>query len=614
MRKIELLAPARNAEIGIEAIRHGADAVYIGGPAFSARAAAANSIDDIARVVDYAHTFDARVYVPLNTILYDHELAQAEQTIHALYRVGVDAIIVQDFGILQFDLPPIALHASTQMDTYTPERVRFLYEAGFNQIVLARELTLGQIAACAVEAREVPLEVFVHGAVCVSYSGRCFASQYNVGRSANRGDCAQFCRMAFDLVDAKGEVVRAQKHLLSLHDMNRSNSIEEMLLAGVSSFKIEGRLKDITYVKNITAHYRRLLDTAISKHADRFERLSTGQEHLAFTPDPNKSFNRGFSPFFLHGRQAGQEAFDTPKAMGEFVGHVRELRRKSFVVKGKATFSNGDGLCFKTPEGKLIGFRVNRAEGSELFPAEMPALYQGAALYRNSDHAFTALMAKPTAKRVLPLDICLSETADGYSLTLTQPNGLSVTIAEPCEKAPARTPQADNIRKQLAKLGDTDYEAATIKLALTSEPFIPSSWLAALRRKAIERLIAHRRATYQQEAPRSRGETAYMAMGHLDYTHNVANRCATNYLLTHGAEHIEPAMEVQPVVDRAPLLMTCKHCLRYSHNCCPTHHKRRPTWQEPLALRLADGRTFPLVFDCKACVMHVYAPAPQSPS
>lgn len=612
MRKIELLAPARTADIGIEAIRHGADAVYIGGPAFSARAAAANSVDDIARVVDYAHTFGARVYVPLNTILYDHELLEAERTIHQLYNIGADAIIVQDFGVLQLDLPPIALHASTQMDTYTPERVRFLYEAGFNQIVLARELTLGQIAACAAEAKEVPLEVFVHGAVCVSYSGRCFASQYTVGRSANRGDCSQFCRMAFDLVDADGHVVREQKHLLSLHDMNRSNSVEEMLLAGVSSFKIEGRLKDVSYVKNITAHYRRLLDEAISKHSDSVERLSYGHEQYTFTPNPSKSFNRGFSPYFLHGRQEGQEAFDTPKAMGEYVGVVSEVRRKSLVVKGEAQFANGDGLCFKTTEGKLIGFRVNRAEGNELFPAEMPALYRGAVLYRNSDQAFTALMAKPTAKRTLPLHLRLSDTPDGFCLTLTQPDGLSISVSEACPKEQARTPQADNMRKQLAKLGDTDYEAASIALDVADNPFIPSSWLANLRRRGVEALAEARRAHYQQETPRSRGEHAFMPMGQLNYQSNVANHLAERYLLAHGAEHIEPAMEVQPITDRAPLLMTCKHCLRYSHNVCPTHHKRRPTWKEPLSLRLADGRVFPLAFDCKQCVMHVYAAAPQA--
>ena len=608
-RRIELLAPARDIECGREAILHGADAVYIGGPAFGARAAAGNSIADIATLAAFAHRFGARVYVAFNTILYEHELADAERTVWELWRAGADALIVQDYGVLEFDRPPIPLHASTQMDTRTAEKTRFLSDVGFSQVVLARELSLGRIAAIHRAVPEAPLEVFVHGAVCVSYSGRCFASQYNFGRSANRGDCSQFCRLSFDLLDAHGRVLTADKHLLSLHDMNRSDSVRELIEAGVSSFKIEGRLKGPEYVKNITAHYRGLIDEVLADYPT-LSRSSYGSTTLTFAPNPHKSFNRGFSSYFLHGRKPGQEAFDTPKAIGEYVGTVSEVRGRSIIAAGDATFANGDGLCFTDRSGKLCGFRVNRAEGRTLFPAEMPqGIFRGARLHRNSDQAFDTILAKPSAVRRMSIDIALDETPQGIALTLAHEDGTSITATLDIEKQAANTPQEDNIRRQLTKLGDTDFTAARVSLRLHSPLFIPSSALASLRRQAVEMLVSKRAREYQREQAKTPRPDARLDMGHLSYEANVSNSKARAFLMRHGATAIDEAMETAT----APLsghvvLMTCRHCLRYSHGVCPTHQGKNPSWSEPLALRSADGRTFPIGFDCQKCEMTIYAP------
>ncbi len=606
MRKIELLAPARNADIGIEAIKHGADAVYIGGPSFGARAGATNSISEIARLIEFAHPFRAKVYVTINTILYDNELKNAEELITALYNIGADAIIVQDFGVMQLNIPPIAIHASTQMDTYTPQRVKFLYDAGFSQIVLARELSLRQIKSCVDMAKNTPIEVFVHGAVCVSYSGRCYASQHSFGRSANRGDCAQFCRLAFDLIDANKKIVVNNKHLLSLHDMNRSNTIEELMLAGVSSFKIEGRLKDMPYVKNITALYRNKIDIAINRHKDKFCRSSYGSTTLKFTPNAHKSFNRGFSDYFLFGRKEGQEAFDTPKAIGEYVGEVNDIQTTNFSVAGDSNFVNGDGLCFVGKNGKLVGFRVNKVENGKLFPLKMPSLYLGAKLFRNKDHNFLQTMEKETAQRVMQVEMCLKETSTGYSLTIRHEDGSDITIYDECQKDIAHKPQKDNIIKQLSKLGDTDFMATKINIETNGNRFIPSSWLTNIRRRAIEQLKTYRAEKYERERRKTPKNNTFMEMGRLTYSSNVSNNKAKEYLLNHGAESIEMAMEVAPTTTN-PLLMTCKHCLRYSYGVCPKHHHRQPEWKEPLSLRLSDGKLFPIEFDCKKCEMNIYA-------
>ena len=383
-RPIELLAPAKNLECGIEAINHGADAVYIGAPRFGARAAAGNSLADIEALVQYAHLYNVRIYVTVNTILRDDELKETEAMIWDLYRVGVDALIVQDMGLTQLNLPPIPLHASTQMDNRTVEKVRFLADAGFRQVVLARELSVNEISSIHAACPDTLLEVFIHGALCVSYSGQCYVSEACFGRSANRGECAQFCRLQFDMTDADGKVIEKGKHLLSLKDINQSDNLEELLDAGASSLKIEGRLKDVSYVKNVTAYYRQKLD-ALFKRRKEYVRASSGSVKLAFRPQLDKSFSRGFTDYFAHGRNPGIFSFNTPKSLGEEVGTVKEIRGNYLTVAGVKAFSNGDGLCYLDAQGRLQGFRVHRVENNKLFPQEMPRIKPKTVRYRNFD-------------------------------------------------------------------------------------------------------------------------------------------------------------------------------------------------------------------------------------
>ena len=605
MRTIELLCPAKNADIGIEAIRHGADAVYIGGPSFGARAAAGNSIEDIQRLCDYAHIFGARVYVTLNVILYDNELAEVEKMVHSLYTAGVDALITQDLALLKMDLPPIALHASTQMDTVSPDKAKFLEQCGYSQIVVGRELSIDQLRNIS-ESVTVPIEAFVHGALCVSYSGRCYVSQHICGRSANRGACSQFCRLKFDLVDADGNVISTQHHL-SLRDMNRTNSIEQMLDAGVSSFKVEGRLKDVGYVRNISAHYREQIDRVISRRP-KFQRASFGKSRYTFKPQVEKSFNRGFTEFFLQGRLPDIWSKRTPKAIGAPVGNVKRMGRRSFIVESSVEFANGDGLCFFDNEGKLQGFRVNRAEGRELFPLKMPeGLLPGMELFRNEDRAFEKTMEKSSSERVLTVRLCLRKQdngAEGFTLSAITESGASVSLNFATELQEARSPQRDNIIRQLSKLGGTPFVAEDVQVDVEGEYFIPASLLNEWRRTLVEHLIRACQAKHTRDLRRPISENISLKGVPLDYTSNVSNHLAEQFLKEHGAQSVEPAFEVKPLPDAT--LMTCKHCIRYANGQCPRETKRPPTWKEPLALRMSDGRTFPLTFDCAKCEMSVH--------
>ena len=605
MRTIELLCPAKNADIGIEAIRHGADAVYIGGPSFGARAAAGNSIEDIQRLCDYAHIFGARVYVTLNVILYDNELAEVEKMVHSLYTAGVDALITQDLALLKMDLPPIALHASTQMDTVSPDKAKFLEQCGYSQIVVGRELSIDQLRNIS-ESVTVPIEAFVHGALCVSYSGRCYVSQHICGRSANRGACSQFCRLKFDLVDADGNVISTQHHL-SLRDMNRTNSIEQMLDAGVSSFKVEGRLKDVGYVRNISAHYREQIDRVISRRP-KFQRASFGKSRYTFKPQVEKSFNRGFTEFFLQGRLPDIWSKRTPKAIGAPVGNVKRMGRRSFIVESSVEFANGDGLCFFDNEGKLQGFRVNRAEGHELFPLKMPeGLLPGMELFRNEDRAFEKTMEKSSSERVLTVRLCLRKQdngAEGFTLSAITESGASVSLNFATELQEARSPQRDNIIRQLSKLGGTPFVAEDVQVDVEGEYFIPASLLNEWRRTLVEHLIRACQAKHTRDLRHPISENISLKGVPLDYTSNVSNHLAEQFLKEHGAQSVEPAFEVKPLPDAT--LMTCKHCIRYANGQCPRETKRPPTWKEPLALRMSDGRTFPLTFDCAKCEMSVH--------
>ena len=602
-RKIELLAPAKNLECGIEAVNHGADAVYIGAPKFGARAAAGNSLEDIRELCEYAHLYGARIYVTLNTILKEDELEEAERMIWDLWRVGTDALIIQDMGITRLNLPPIPLHASTQTDNRTPEKVRFLEAAGFTQVVLARELSLNEIRRTS-EATTVPLEVFVHGALCVSYSGQCYLSAALSGRSANRGECAQYCRLPYTMVDATGTEIVSNKHLLSLKDMNRSDQLEALLDAGVSSLKIEGRLKDAGYVKNITAYYRKKLDAVLSRRPE-YRRASAGRSTYTFEPVAEKSFNRGFTTFLLEGRTADITAFNTPKSLGEPVGMVKEIKGNSFTVAGLKQLNNGDGLVFFNRKGELEGFRVNRVEANRVFPLDMPQLTPKTPLYRNFDQAFDKLLAKPSAERKLSVEIEFLDNPFGFTLCMEDETGARIMLTEPFAKELARREQQDNIRTQLSKLGNTPFEASKVVVGLSENWFVPSSLLADMRRRGVEKLLEARRARYPRETVKRVQPSVSIPFPErqLTYLGNVANGKARSFYQDHGVEQIDPAFELSPRKD-VPLMFT-KHCLRYSMGWCPTYQKDKSPYKEPYYLLYKDTR-LRLQFDCKHCQMLVF--------
>ncbi len=593
-RPLELLAPAKNLACGIAAIDHGADAVYIGAQRFGARAAAGNSVEDIARLCDYAHQFQAKVYVTVNTIIYDDELDDTRRLLQQLKQIGVDAVLVQDMALLSFNT--LAFHASTQTDNRTAEKVRWLKELGFRRVVLARELSIDEIRAIHEAVPDVELEVFVHGALCVSYSGQCYASQYCFGRSANRGECAQFCRMPFDLVDADGRTVEHDRHLLSLKDLCQIDNLEALAEAGATSFKIEGRLKDADYVKNVTAAYSERLNQIVSRHPDRYRRASLGRCRYTFTPNLQKTFNRGYTDYFAHGRQSGIASFDTPKAMGEFVGTVKEVRRDSLTVAGTSRFANGDGLCFMTVGRQLQGFRVNRVEGNRLFPQQMPAdLRPGVRLYRNNDQEFERLLDKPSAQRKIAITLSLRPTADGFSLSSGD-----VTVELAVEHQTAEKPQRDNIVRQLTKLGNTPYECSEVDLPADFNYFIPSSLLAELRRK----LVSCGVRSEEGGASPSTLHTPHSTLHEISYLANIANHESARF---YGVDQ-PTAYELQPTPDA--MLMQCRYCLRHALGFCVQKGGRRPSWREPLFLRLGDGRRFRLEFDCRHCQMNVYASNP----
>lgn len=601
-RKIELLAPAKNLETGIAAINHGADAVYIGAAQFGARQAAGNSVEDIARLVEYAHLFGVKVYVTLNTIIYDDEVASVEQLVAELYKVGVDALIVQDMGIAGMNIPPIPLHASTQMDNRTVEKAKFLAGVGFPRIVLARELSLSEIKEIHDAVPDTELEVFVHGALCVSYSGQCYASQHCFGRSANRGACAQFCRLPFDLVDAEGTVVMRDKHLLSLKDMNRSAHIEQMLDAGVTSFKIEGRLKDVSYVKNITAYYRAKLDEVFARRPE-YERASYGKCALQFTPAPEKSFSRGFTDYMLNGSKDEMTSFDTPKSKGEYMGRVKFVSRNFFTFTGK-DFNNGDGACFVSRDGRLKGFHINRVEGNRIFPQTMPQVESGDELYRNYDCDFERQLSRPDVARRMRVDLTLCENADGFVLKGIDESGLECSVSTVFEKQEARTSQRDNIVKQLGKWGNTPFEVGEVNVEFSSEWFVPSSLLSDMRRSLCEELIKRHNEEDSREDMRLADNAIPFVADELDYKGNVSNSHAKAFYMKHGVKSIMPAFENEPV-DNAEV-MFCKHCIKFSLGWC-TKSGAKHAFKEPFYLVSGDGKRFRLSFDCKECMMKVIA-------
>lgn len=602
IRKIELLSPAKDADTGIEAIIHGADAVYIGASRFGARAAAGNSTEDIKRLCDFAHIYNAKVYVTVNTIIKDKELAEVEKTIHDLYNAGVDALIVQDMAIMEMNLPPIELHASTQTDNRTVEKVRFLKEAGFSRVVLARELSLSQIREIH-EACDVELEVFIHGALCVSYSGQCYISQACFGRSANRGECAQFCRLPLTMTDADGKVIAKDRHLLSLKDLNQTDSLEELLDAGATSLKIEGRLKDMSYVKNITAHYRQKLDS-IFKRRPEYTRASSGHCTYTFAPEPEKSFSRGFTSYFLHGRNNGIYSFDTPKSLGEKVGVMKEAGQKFIKIAGTKKLSNGDGICYLDENNELKGFRINKVEGNNVFPQEMPRIRKGTELFRNLDHEFEKALSRKSAERLISVSMELAENNFGYTLSAEDEDGNHVSVAFAQAKENARSPQQERIAKEIGKLGNTCFKAESVKISLDEERFIPASAISEARRKTIEKLLSARRINYRRNIARITKDNATpFPEQQTDYRGNVMNKLAEQFYREHNCEVTEPAYEASYVKGRE--VMHCKHCIKYAFGWCTREGKRDNRYKEPFYIETNNGKRFRLSFDCKACEMKV---------
>ncbi|HSH86713.1 MAG TPA: U32 family peptidase [Methylophilus sp.] len=614
-KHLELLSPAKNADFGIEAINHGADAVYIGGPAFGARAKAPNTVQDIARLVQHAHKFHAEVFVALNTIFHDNELEGVRQLVHQLYDSGVDALIVQDMGLLELDLPPIQLHASTQTDIRTVEKAQFLDQVGFSQIVLARELDIATVKRIA-DATTANLEYFIHGALCVAFSGQCFISHAHTGRSANRGECSQECRLPYTLEDQKGRILGKDKHYLSMKDNDQSANLRALIAAGVSSFKIEGRYKDLPYVKNATAHYRLLLDEILEEMPE-YAKSSAGHASYTFTPQPEKTFNRSATDYFANGRQADIGAFDTPKFSGEELGKVRKVGKDFIDVVTEITLHNGDGVCFFDVHKELVGLRVNTVQALDhytqrLFPNEMPAdIRNNTQLYRNRDHAFMRLLEKDSSTRKIALDVVLYETPGGFALTLTDEQGFSATAQCTADKQPANdTEKAEaSLRENLAKLGNTDFVARDIGLELTQSWFLPASVVNQLRRDAVEELIAIRTLGYDRPPLRAATEPpAIYPEDTLSYLANVYNQKARDFYHKHGVKLIASAYESNETLDEVPVMIT-KHCLRFSHGLCPKEAKgvigvQGTVTAEPMTLISGNDR-YTLKFDCKPCEMHV---------
>ena len=605
IQTLELLAPAKNLECGIAAIDHGADAVYIGADHFGARAAAGNSTDDIARLCSYAHQFGARVYVTVNTIVYDNEIDSVRRLLKRIGEAGADAILVQDMALVSM-LSDIGLemHASTQTDNRTAEKVEWLRGLGFKRVVLARELSVDEIAEIHAKHPDVELEVFVHGALCVSYSGQCYASQYCFQRSANRGECAQFCRLKFDLVDAEGKVIEHDRHLLSLKDMCQIDNLERLAEAGAVSFKIEGRLKDVAYVKNVTAAYSRRLDEIVAAHPDKYRRASFGRVDYGFDPDLRKTFNRGYTTYFADGRQPDIFSPDTPKALGEYVGKVKEVKRQCLTVSGVASFANGDGLCFINADRQLEGFRVNRAEGNRLYPSSMPRnLRQGVALYRNNDQQFERLLSRPSAVRRLSITMSLSATESGFALDVATEDGRKARVEAKAEHTVAQKPQHENIVRQLSKLGTTIYDCTNITIPDDFPWFVPSSLLAQMRRDACTRVSDCSKTSHPSPQTVHPSPLTYKNPSRPPYLLNASNTLAVEFYRQLGVE--ASAFETQKKHGEGEKLMQCRFCLRHALGYCVNKGGRKPQWKEPLFLRLPDGRKFQLQFNCKRCEMYL---------
>ncbi|RUT80156.1 peptidase U32 family protein [Ancylomarina longa] len=603
MKKIELLAPAKNLEAGIAAINYGADAIYIGAPKFGARAAAGNTLKDIKELIQYAHQYWAKVYITINTILYDQELNEAEQLIHQLYDIGADALIVQDMGILEMNLPPIELHASTQTHNYDLDRIKFLEQVGFKRIILARELSLEQIKEIR-KNTSVELEYFIHGALCVSLSGQCYFSQALGGRSANRGECSQACRMKYDLVDEEGKVIAKDKYLLSLKDLNLSGHLQEIMESGICSLKIEGRLKDSTYLKNVTSYYRQAIDQIIDQNPN-FEKSSSGVINPSFQPDLERTFNRGYTDYFFTGRIPEIANFHTPKSIGKEIGRIIDIRKDHFLIETQYELHNGDGLCFFNKNNLLKGILVNGVQGNKIFPNEMNMLQRNAILYRNNDHEFAKELNRDQTRRKIAIDFYLESKDDAITLIATDENGISASVQhlEQVKSAKNKEMAISNLKKQLGKTGDSIYQVNSIDLNYAQAPFLPAKLLNDLRRKCLQLLTTSRIDSHK--TPTSRLLIAHPKYPgkNLSYMGNVVNCKAEEFYHKCGVEKIEKGFELQKDYS-GKTIMTTKHCLRHEFGRCPKEISTQE--QDNKQLYLVDNKKrYKLEFNCQRCEMKI---------
>ena len=629
MKKIELLSPAKNLEVGIAAINHGADAVYIGGPSFGAREKVGNSIEDIEALCKHAALFDAKVYVTMNTLLYDSELEDARKLAYDCWNAGVDALIVQDMALLNMDMPPIALHASTQCHNIEAEKVKFLEDVGFSQVVLARELSIEQIKDIRSKTT-VPLEYFIHGALCVSYSGQCYLSHVIGGRSANRGACAQPCRLSWNLENAEGKRLISNRHLLSLRDLNNSKNIEELIDAGITSFKIEGRLKDVDYVKNVTAFYRNKIDEIIAKRDDLC-RSSRGESNPTFYPAPEKSFSRGFTDYFIHGRQKYIDAPYSPKSMGEYLGTIEKVKNKSITIRTGKELHNGDGLCFLDRENNLLGFNVNAVAENKTRSLSQTITsntdismatrfkIEGSKIFRNHDNVWEKELEKSNGNRKQKISLRFSDTEDGFALSAklynTDSEYITTNISIEKEVAINTEKALDNIKSKLSQWGDTEFSVEEIDVDFGSQQtayFIRASVLGEMKKDLLEKLKSyliekHRnerdtRKTYAIGVKDAIGVTSLPVypMEKVSYLGNVINEKSREFYKKHGVEIIEDGLEKLRSNDEL-VVMTTKHCVRYANNICSKEIGKPAT---SLYLVNDKGR-FRLDFDCRNCCMKV---------
>lgn len=600
---IELLSPARDLDCGIAAINHGADAVYIGGPSFSARSAAGNSLKDIEKLVNHARIFAARVYIAINTLFSDGELEGAVRLAHQLYELGADALIIQDMGLLECELPPIPLHASTQTDNRTARKVKFLEQVGFQQVVLARELSLDRIREIRA-ATSVPLECFVHGALCVSYSGQCYISEVVSGRSANRGECAQFCRHRYTLHDAAGRVLEKDRYLLSLKDLDLSSHLGKLIEAGISSFKIEGRLKDISYVKNVTARYRQLLDSNISGNPG-LSRASAGSCIFGFVPDTGKSFNRGKTDYFLNARRARPGSPDTPKSLGELIGRVEKSDKSVFTVKTAATLRNGDGLCYFDRTGTLVGLKANRVDGRKVFHRDAASPSDGTVVYRNYDTLFIRQLQNSEQCRFLRVDVHIEETPQGLLCRLEDEGGIQSRVELKIEKEVAMQTgmTAGVIERQMRKSGGTIFQVDTVNVQVSESLFVPAANINELRRLAFSEHLSERMRSYQRlENSLVVNEVLWLS-SRATYLDNITNAMARAFYRRHGVTEFD--LSEQGITgEKDVALMTTRYCIKAQLGLCPKMTDKTVALSEPLTLTDGTG-VYELEIDCHRCEMIV---------